>query len=224
MKRLLSLLLILTFAALLQASEGLPDVLGARRLLSAKTWSEIVHVVRRGGGGQSAPTDFYALAFEFNRMLCLYCPFEGTRILSSEPGHSDEEKQSLPQLMRKQWPDLLFTTQPSNPVRAEPAAVPANACFVQSVSAWQQLADKPGSAEHAVLLSYYWRESAALRGHTVLLLDWEKQAYAVDLTRADRQYRPIPKDLRGDPAAIARLLEPLVTIDHIHELPVSRAG
>jgi hypothetical protein len=223
MKRVLSLLLILALSALLQASEGLTDVLGARRLLSSATWSEIVHVVRRGGGGEAAPTDFYALAFEFNRMLCLYCPFEGTRILSSEPGQSEEEKQSLSQLMRKQWPDLLFATKLGSPGQAMPAAVPANACFVQSVSAWQQLAARPGSAEHAVLLSYYWREAELLRGHTVLLLDWEKQTYAVDLTRADRQYRPIPRDLRGDPTAIARLLEPLVTIDHIHELPVKTA-
>jgi len=224
MKRLLSLLLVLTLATLLRATEGLPDVLGAQGLLAKETWLEIVHVVRRGSGSSSGPTDFYALAFEFNRMLCLYCPFEGTRILSSEPGHSQDEKEALAQLVRKQWPDMLYANKVSRPAGTKPVLPPANACFVQSVSAWQQLAGKATQAENPVLLSYYWRESSALHGHTVLLLDWEKQAYAVDLTRADRKFHPIPKDLRGDPVAIAKLLDPAVTIDHIHQLPLSRTG
>lgn len=220
--RLFAVLLLCSGA--LRAAEGLADVLKARALLGNGTWSSILHIAR-SKADSLAPASFHALAFEFNRVLWLYVPSEGTQNLSKVIGRTAHDKLQLASLAAQVYPLTKEVRIVSDPGEVQPVTgSPRNGCFIESLAAWELERQRTGKAPKAALFSYYWRTRSRIKGHTVLLLERDQTQLVIDQSRPRRVEIAVPHTLSSDEKAIASLIDPRVEIVETRTLRLENVG
>ena len=169
MRALLFLVLILTAATVASAQSTLDHVRRAQELLGADTWSRALVVTNRQPGA-IYPARVHALVFEFNRMLWIYMPYEGTQSLSTHTGQADADRENLSALLQGLNPG--FTGLADAPPPAAGAIVmtgsPRNGCFIESLAAARSRLARGDRVLKAGILLYYTERGGAVRGHAVL--------------------------------------------------------
>ncbi|HRE05419.1 MAG TPA: hypothetical protein PKX00_07410 [Opitutaceae bacterium] len=169
MRALLSLLVLLTLVSGAAAQSTLDHVRRAQELLGPDTWSRALVVTNRQPGA-IYPARVHALVFEFNRMLWIYMPYEGTQSLSTHTGQAEADRGNLSALLRELNPGFAeLADAPPPAAGAIPmTGSPRNGCFIESLAAARTRLARGEEVLKAGILLYYTERGGAVRGHAVL--------------------------------------------------------
>ena len=198
---------------------GLSDVLVARRLLNPARWSQVLRI-EQSEQNSVYPKSFYALVFEAASVLWLYIPQAGTQSLSHFIGHTEADKSELEPLIHEVLPGMRsWQLEPESSLpKSRSRDIPANACFLQSLSFLEERLRKGYHTEYASLFTFYYRNNEQTRGHTVLLYAREGSTFVVD--PADGEGRCYKIDPGTSHKAIARLLSHGQEVIRTREFPL----
>lgn len=194
MPRLVFLLLCLLGASPAAASswdQALDHAQQARARLGPETWSQIIAI------DNAAPDEMYparvaALVFEAGQRLWLYVPGVGTESLSRHAGQLARDRSNLTPLLTAARPGFHAHTvltpadQPTGPRPPRFARLP-QACFVDAVARWHDLARERPHATDGRLIALY--PTGRGFGHTVLAYEYDGRTYVFD---PDRPQRDLP--------------------------------
>lgn len=216
------LFLILTLG--LFASPDLDHVRQARELLGSDTWSRVLRIDNRQRHAVY-PKITYALVFEFNRILWLYTPYDGTQSLSLHRGRLDREKSDLAPLLAAIAPGFTgheVVDGPADVSSADAMSLAAgkklpNGCFVESIAALRQRLGREW-VKQAALLCYYFGPNGSV-GHTVLTYQDEDGLWVWDPDRPTRSTL-LGRHLVSDPRRLAELVHSQGTVAHARLLQV----
>ncbi len=169
MRALLSLFFVLTAVVSAAAQSTLDHVRRAQELLGPDSWSRALVVTNRRPGA-IYPARVHALVFEFNRMLWIYMPYEGTQSLSTHTGQAEKDRENLPALLRGLNPGFVDLTDAPAPVAGAVAMTgsPRNGCFIESLAAARARLARGDRGLRAGILLYYTERGGAGRGHAVM--------------------------------------------------------
>jgi hypothetical protein len=210
------------------APQGLRDALAARAMLGDGVWARVVRIDnagRRPAWRRSAyPKIVFALVFELSGALWFYTDADGTQSLSLTLGTLERDKAAPGPLFLAIDPGFTswaWIPEPGD-LRDPSGPPPANACFVESISALLQRTALGGEADAPELLSYYVDTPFGRLGHTVLLYGTRGGLAAVDPGSPGRPVI-LPATLGADPRAISAYLwgKPVAAA---RTLPVRFAG
>lgn len=219
--------LYLLFAAALVADPALAQVRQARALLGAETWSQVLCIDHRGRN-PVYPKKTYALVFEFNRILWLYTPYDGTQSISLQRGRTEEEKRDLGRLLTEVSRDfrsfdvLPTATSDAAPIESmDPCPQLPNGCFINSLAALRRQLGREWIRQAALLCYYYG--PGGRNGHTVLTYMNQDGLWVWD---PDRPHTPLLLDrtLAADARRIAESVHPTVEVKRARLLPIERAA
>lgn len=207
MRRISSLIILLSFLVpVAPASENLEAVREARALLELEKWSRVLEI-DNSGDTSLYPKTTYALVFEFNGILWIYTPHDGTQSLSLHANHLERDKTDLRPLLKEIHPGFArYTELPeSGAGRHSAEDVLPNGCFVESLASARALSGSGHRILRAGLLLYY-SKGGPQSGHTVLAYETESGVFIAD------GLRQAPQKLKGKwsdkPLDLARRHEP----------------
>lgn len=164
-----TLILCLLLSATLSAVPALDHVRQARDLLGSETWSRVLRI-DNGKRHEVYPKITYALVFEFNRILWLYTPYDGTQSLSLHRGRLEQEKANLAPLLAAIAPGFsrheVLSDASAQAGALEEAGKLPNGCFIESIGMLRQRLGRDW-VKQAALLCYYYGPNGSI-GHTVL--------------------------------------------------------
>jgi hypothetical protein len=206
MRSLLAVAFLFGFPLAVAASDGLSNAVAARALLGSSVWSRIARIENTESPREFRRSPYlrevYALVFELSGILWFYCDSNGTQSLSLRTASADIDKAD---------PGPLFTAidhgftrwawinDEQSALRVA-AAVPPNACFIESVAALFRRVAAGREVDAPKLLSYYINTPSGWRGHTVLVFRDGEDLAALDPEFSERAVR-LPSILGGDPRA-----------------------
>jgi hypothetical protein len=157
-------------------------------ILSPDNWSSVIEI-RNEKRHPAYPAITYALVFEFNQVLWLYTPYDGTQSLSFTYGTTKTDRQNLMPLLKNKWPGFAhFRESVMEPeFTTKGHEHPANACFIEAIAALDAIGVPRSKINRAALLVIYFQNRDS--GHTVLSYETEDGRYVYD---AKLYPKPIP--------------------------------
>jgi len=184
MRTLHLLALIASLLGFVCARASLLDVRQAAARLGPETWSLMIEIENRKPDS-AFPRKVYALVFEFNRILWLFTPYDGTRSLSTHRGQPDDDRENLlPLLHRVHRGFQRFTVLPASSVELPPLDRPIrNGCFVESLASARARVLRGETVLHASILLFYARSGISEWGHAVLAYETPRGIFIDDPRR-----------------------------------------
>jgi hypothetical protein len=195
------------------------DVRRAEALLGQDVWTKLILVQNR------EPTRVYpattaALVFEFDGILWLYTPTEGTQSLSQFRGKLEEDKDNLLELLKGLHRGFEgYREVPDAPLVASDGAL-RNGCLIESIAAMRVRIARGEPISRAAILFYYLQGNEGLWGHAVLAYEKPDGLFVDDASQQLGQ--PLEGGWRTEPLALARAYHPEAASKLVHArfLPV----
>lgn len=185
----------LLLVAFLFATTGLlasvESVRRAQSRFGSEVWTQAI-VITNTDSTAVYPKTTYALAFEFNSILWLYTPYDGTQSLSLYRGRLSQDQANLLPLLKEIHSGFVSYTE----LPADPAFVPdesdllPNGCFVESLTAARELLARGDRLFRAGILLFY-AKGTSQQGHAVLAYETEAGVFIDDVDRQE------PAQLKG---------------------------
>lgn len=174
------------------ARASLLDVRHAAARLGPETWNLMLEIENQKPDS-AFPRKVPALVFEFNRILWLYTPYDGTRSLSIHQGQPEEDRENLlPLLQRVHRGFKRFAVIPENTSKLPSLDRPIrNGCFVESLASAQTRVFRGEPILNAAILLFYARSGLSEWGHAVLAYETPLGIYI------DDSRRPKPNRIKG---------------------------
>ncbi|MBI5380572.1 MAG: hypothetical protein HZA31_01605 [Opitutae bacterium] len=222
MHRILLLFFLAVFAATGRTESDLAQVHAARELLGPDIWAQAIRV-ENTGRHHRYPAQTYALVFEFEGILWLYTPYDGTQSFSIYRGRLAQDRQDFGPLLREIEPGFerheVLPEEPAATATA-PRSKPANACFIASLAALRAKVAS-GEVTRAALLSYYY-DAGGRYGHTVLTYETRAGHFVLDPARSD-QPEAVSAGMVRDAVRLASAIQREHRIAQARLLPVDLA-
>ena len=213
-----SLLILLLLTTAVTGQTALRQVQQARALLGRDVWARVLRVDNTARY-DVYPATTYALVFEFNGILWLYTPYDGTQSFSIYRGRLERDKNEFAPLLREIGRGFAhYAVVPENVDESlPPARKLPNACFIESLVALRQQMAR-GEVTRAALLAYYYGPNGRI-GHTVLTFETRDGFYVIDSAHSARPIA-IDRRLAADAMALAAVVHPGVRAARARLLPI----
>jgi hypothetical protein len=198
-------------AAVLPATDGLGDAIGARSMLGASTWARLVRIENsnpRGPWRRGAyPRVVHAVVFELSGILWFYTSTDGTQSLSLTRGTLERDKANPGALFRAIDRGFTSWTWVEEPAGAWNVAsrTPPNACFIESVALLYRRLAGGEEASSPELLSYYVDTPGGRLGHTVLVFGTAGGLAALDPESPEKEIS-FPSYVGKEPMALSAFM------------------
>ena len=178
------LAMIVSLLGFIPARASLLDVRHAAAGLGPETWSLTIAIENRKPDS-AFPRKVYALVFEFNRILWLFTPYDGTRSLSIHRGQPEEDRDHLLSLLQRVHHGFKrFTVVPENTLELPPLDRPIrNGCFVESLASARTRILRGEAIQNAAILLFYARSGLSEWGHAVLAYETPQGIFIDDSRR-----------------------------------------
>lgn len=177
----------------------------ARALLGPDVWSRIIRV-ENSAVASVYPGTVHALVFELSGLLWFYTDANGTQSFSLHRNKLAAEKADFAPLLKDIEPGfgryevLSESDLPAVPDSSGPLL---NGCMIESVAAARTLVDQGNFLRRASLVSFYFKASGSVLGHTVLAYEDARGAFLVDPNNPKSQLR-VGTHLPEEPMDLAR--------------------
>lgn len=194
----------------------------AQAMLGAETWSRLIKIENRAARS-AYPRKVFALVFEFAGILWFYTDSDGTQSFSLHRNNLAEEKSDFWPLLRDIEPGFVgyeVIASIAGDIADDEMEPLRNGCFIESIAALGERIARGDVVIRAGLLSYYAEVDGRRRGHTVLVYESPRGAYAVDANRAFR----IGAAWKEDALEVARRLRPRLEIERARWVPITGAA
>lgn len=186
----------LLLVAFLFAATGLfasvESVRRAQSRFGSDVWTQAIEITN------TEPTTVYpkvtyALVFEFNSILWLYTPYDGTQSLSLYRGRLAQDQANVQPLLKEIHPGFVsYAALPEDPTFvADESDLLPNGCFVESLTAARELLMRGDRLLRAGILLFY-AKGTTQQGHAVLAYETEAGVFIEDVDRQE------PAQLKGE--------------------------
>lgn len=219
MKGTMLALLMLCIAAI-RAAATVPSetAQAAAGILPDSVWSQVVEIQTEGRKG-SYPATFHGVVFDFEEVLWLYTPYDGTQSLSHAFGAALKDRESLGELLRENVPGYKGHRVIEKAVHKTAVLEVPNACFLRCVASYLAEALRAAEKPDAAFLCYYY--SGRKAGHTVLVYPNRNVCLVYDPS-GDEQPAAVEGVRLDDPVRLAKRLNPSQSIASARLLKLGR--
>ena len=179
------LLALLTACAgpMASAFDAVGQVRLARERVGAKTWSREVLLELREAT-DVFPREVAALVFEYQGILWLYTPYDGTRSLALLLAGARPERVNLAGIIRPQISTVLAVRTLADEGRPEPGGHLRQGCFIDSLAALRREISTGAGIRRAALLCYYTLGDGMKGAHTVAFVETATERFVIDASRS----------------------------------------
>ena len=183
-RALLFTLLAACMAAVAPAFDAAGEVRLARERLGARTWSREV-VLELGEATAVYPREVAALVFEYQGILWLYTPYDGTRSLAMLLAEARPDRVNLAGIIRPQLSTLVAVRGLPDDTRPVAVGHLRQGCFIESLAALRREIASGAGIRRAALLCYFTLGDGMKGAHTVAFFETATQRFVIDASRSD---------------------------------------